>query len=101
MAPAAAMQEMMKNSTPEDMKKGMDKWNAWAETKQSSLKDLGSPLGKNKRVTKDGVSDVSNEVGGYSIVEADTHEDAAAIFADSPHFDIPGAYIEVLEVVEM
>ena len=101
MAPIAEMDKMMENSTPEDMKEGMDGWMKWADLHKKDIVDLGAPLGKNKRVVKDGVSSVRNEVSGFSIVQAESHEAAAHIFKDSPHLVIPGAYIEVLEWVEM
>lgn len=101
MAPIEAMQEMMKNSTPEDRKKGMDAWTSWLDSHKGDLADGGAALGKNKRVTKDAIKDASNEVGGYSIVQADSHDEAAKIAQSSPNFDVPGAYIEVMEVIEM
>ena len=101
MVTPAAMDEMMKNSTPEERKKGMDEWMAWAEQHKEDLVELGTPLGKNKRVTQEGVSDERNEVGGYSIAQAESHEAATKIFEDCPHFKMPGAYIEVMECMTM
>lgn len=100
MAPIEEFDKIMK-STPEEMKKGMDDWNKWADSHKENIADLGAPLGKNKRVTKDGVSSTRNEIGGFSIIQAESHEVAADIFKDSPHLTIPGAYIDVLEWVQM
>ena len=52
-------------------------------------------------VTASGVSDVRNEIGGYSIVEADSHDEAAKVFLDNPMLQMPGAYIEVLDIKPM
>lgn len=101
MAPTASLDEMMKNSKPEDMQKSMADWNAWAKRHDKDIVELGAPAGKNKRVTSDGVSNVRNEVCGYSVVQAATHEEAAALFKDNPHFSIPGGYIEVVECLDM
>ena len=101
MAPTAALDEMMKNSTPEQRKAGMDSWMTWAKSLGGSLVDLGMPTGKNKRVTASGISDVRNEVGGYSFVQAASHDDAAKLFQNSPHLQLPGAYVEILECVSM
>lgn len=101
MAPTASLDEMMKSSTPEEMKKSMEDWNAWAKRHKKELADLGNPAGKNKRVTESGVADVRNEICGYSIVTAASHEAAADLFVDNPHFTIPGGYIEVLELLDM
>jgi hypothetical protein len=104
-APIAAMDKMMQESTPEQRKAGMDEWMQWwmqwAKAKGEAIVDMGAPLGKNKRVTAEGISDVRNEVGGYSIVQAASHDEAAAMFSDSPHFQIPGAYVEIMEIGQM
>jgi len=101
MAPIASLDEMMKTSTPEDRKKGMDDWTAWAGKHKDIITDMGNPIGKNMRVTKSGAAAVRNEVCGYSMLSADSHEEAAAIFADCPHFGLKGAYVEVMECMSM
>ena len=63
--------------------------------------DVGAPTGKNKRVAKSGVKDVRNEVTGYSVVQADSHDAATKMFKDNPMLQYPGAYIEVIEYMEM
>lgn len=100
MAPLAEMEKMMQNSTPEQMKEGMDEWTAWVD-QHSEIVDIGAMLGKNKRVRSDGVSDERNDIGGYSFVEAESQEAAAEIFKDSPHFQVPGAYVEIMECVKI
>ena len=60
----------MKNSTPEQQKKGMDGWMKWMDKHKKSLVDGGAPLGKTKRVDAKGTSNTKNGVGGYSIVQA-------------------------------
>jgi hypothetical protein len=101
MAPAASIQEMMKNASKEDMKKGLDDWMNWAAKHKDVITDMGNPIGKNMRVLKDGSSMVSNEVCGYSMLSADSHEAASKIFADCPHYDLKGAYVEVMECMQM
>lgn len=101
MAPTAAIDEMMQKMTPEEAQAGMAEWTKWAERHTGEISDLGMPLGKNKRVTVGGVIDQRNEVAGYSFVEAETHGAAAQIFTDSPHLQIPGAYIDIVECVVM
>ena len=101
MAPIAEMEKMMANSNPEQQKEGMIEWRKWMETHKDMLTDMGAPLGKTKRVTSSGVTDAKNDVGGYSIVQAESHEEAAKLFQDSPHFQIPGGYIDVVAIGEM
>ena len=100
-APSAAMQEMMKTATPEQMKAGMEEWKHWMEGKKESFADMGAPLGKNLRITASGTQAVSNEVGGYSIIQAESAEAVAKLLEGMPHFQVPGAYIEVMPLGAM
>lgn len=100
-APLAALKEMGTPS-PEKVKEEMEKWTDWAMNTGEALLDMGTPLGKTKRVTESGISDAKNEVTGYSIVEADSHEEAASLFEDHPHIKmLPGAWIDVLPCIPM
>jgi hypothetical protein len=93
------MEEMPKQ-TPEQQKASMEEWGTWM--KSAGVVDGGAPLGKTKKVTPSEVSDASNEIGGYSIIEAETHEDAAKMMQSSPHFKmIPGGWVEVMEIMPM
>ena len=59
------------------------------------------PVGKTKQAAASGASDIKNDIGGYSIVQAESHEAAAALFADNPHLTMPGATVEVMEIRPM
>jgi hypothetical protein len=62
----------------------------------------GAPLGKTKRVDSHGASDRKNEVCGYSVVQAESHDAATKIFGkDHPHLQMPGAWIEVMEIMPL
>lgn len=100
LAPVGMFDDMMKNATPEEQQKGMENWMAWGKKHKESLVDFGAPAGKNLRVTKDGVTDVRNEIGGYTIVSVQSHEEAAALFADSPHLMHPGTSIDVVALMD-
>jgi hypothetical protein len=102
MAPAAEFERMMRESTPEQQKKGMQGWIKWMGDNQSSLVDGGAPLGKTSRVDAEGVSDTKNGIGGYSIVQADNAEAATKLFGkDHPHLQVPGGWIEVTEIMHI
>jgi hypothetical protein len=59
---------------------------------------MGGPLGKTKVVNKSGIRDIRNEMGAFTIVMAASHEEAAKMFENHPHFMIfPGDRVEVLE----
>lgn len=100
MIPAAAIAKMGQMSQ-EEREKEMGQWKEWMDSRTDVFVDQGGPLGKNKRVTFESVTDTSNEVGGYSIVQAESHEAATAIFSDIPGMVPDGAYVEVMEIVSM
>ena len=92
--------EQMKNATPEQQKAGMDAWMAWGQKAAKSIVDMGSPLGKSLRVTKsEGASPTTNDLGGYSILQAETKEMLAETLKGHPHFMMPGGFIEVVEIM--
>jgi hypothetical protein len=102
MANQKDFEQMMKSSTPEQQKKGMDAWMKWIGDHKASLVDGGAPLGKTKRVDSKGASDTKNGVGGYSIIQAESADAATKIFGkDQPHLQMPGAWIEIIEVVQI
>lgn len=97
----AAMQKMMAESSPEDRQKGMDEWGAWMKAHTADFADMGGPVGKNMQVTKDGASEMSNDLGGYSVIQAESKEAAIQLLADNPHFSMPGATVDLMEVTSM
>jgi len=83
-------------------KLGMDAWMKWLVNNKKSIVDDGSPLGKTKKVTAGGIVDTKNEMGAYTIIEAESHEEAAKLFENHPHFMIfPGESIEIMECIPM
>ncbi len=99
-APTAAFEQMMK-STPAQQKAGMEAWMGWSKKAASSIVDMGSPLGKSMRVTQGGASPVTNDLGGYSIMQAESKEALAESLKGHPHFMMPDGTIEVVEVMPM
>jgi hypothetical protein len=90
--------EMMANITPEQGQAGMETWMAWASKWGGAIVDMGSPVGKGRRVSKGEVSTAPVPVSGYSIVEAESADAAVEIFRDHPHFLTPSeTSIDVLE----
>ena len=101
MMPQAAMAEMMQNSTPEQRKASMDEWGAWMEGHKADFADMGALFGKNMRVTKGGGAMAPNDIGGYSIMQAESQEEVAKMLADNPSFNMPGSFVEVMELMPM
>lgn len=80
------------------MQAGMAAWGKWMQDHGASFVDAGGPLGKTKRVDGSGIADTSNNMAAYVIVQAESHEDAARMFENHPHFAIfPGDGVEIME----
>jgi hypothetical protein len=97
-APTSAFEQMQK-ATPEQQKAGMDAWMAWSKKAAPSIVDMGAPLGKSLRVTKGGTSPSTNDLGGYSILQAESKEALAESLKSHPHFMMPDGSIEVVELM--
>src|SRR5438105_13438831 len=74
MASGAEFEKMMKTSTPEQRKKGMDAWMKWMNANKTSIVEGGAPLGETKRVDSNGASNTNNDIGDYSVVQAESHD---------------------------
>lgn len=92
--------EQMMKATPEQQKAGMAAWMSWSQKAAGSLVDMGAPLGKAVKVTKGGdVSASPNDLGGYSIMQAESKEALAASLREHPHFMMPDGWIEVVDIM--
>lgn len=81
---------------------GIKAWGDWVAANRSAFVDLGTPLGKTKRVSGQGIADVRNAMTAYVIVQAESHEMAARLFNQHPHFMIfPGDSVEVMECLPL
>ncbi|MEK7519855.1 MAG: hypothetical protein AAB581_01230 [Patescibacteria group bacterium] len=90
--------EKMAAATPEEMQKGMEPWMAWAKKCGSGLVDMGTPLGNGHKVTKSGTMPSGAGVVGYSVLQAESIEEAVKMMKGHPHLDwVDGCEIEVHE----
>ncbi|MBS0641787.1 MAG: hypothetical protein U1E70_15365 [Acetobacteraceae bacterium] len=79
---------------------GMAAWHAWVDKHQASIAYMGGPLGKTKKASERGIEDVSNAMSGFLVVRAESHEAAAKLFENHPHFAIfPGEAVEIMPVL--
>ena len=81
---------------------GMQVWKRWVETNAEAIVDDGAPLGKTKRITTAGIAGTRNNLAAYTVVQAESHEAAARLFENHPHFTIfPGDGVEVMECLPL
>jgi hypothetical protein len=77
---------------------GMKAWMEWATKHAAAIIDQGSPLGKTKSASPEGLSDIKNAIAAYVVIQAESHEAAARMFEGHPHFTIfPGDSVEIME----
>jgi len=93
--------EQMKQTTPEQQKAGMDAWMAWGKKASASIVDMGAPLGKSLRLNKSGPAPITNDLGGYSILQAESKEALAETLKGHPHFMMPEGFVEIVEFLPM
>jgi hypothetical protein len=81
-------------------REGMAAWHSWVEQHKAAVVAMGGPLGKTRKVTQRGIEATSNDMGGYMVVRAESHEAAAKLFENHPHFAMfPGESVEVMPVM--
>ncbi|MGI9406379.1 MAG: YciI family protein [Hyphomicrobiaceae bacterium] len=90
-----------KPESPEAGAKHMEDWRAWVEGLGDTMVNPGTPLGKSKTVSEEGVADDggANPLSGFSVVKADSIDAAVEIAKGCP-FLMMGT-IEVAEMMQM
>jgi hypothetical protein len=100
---AASFEKSAWSTLPEAERKqreqaGIKAWGDWMQKHQAAVVVPGGPLGKTKQVNASGISDIRNNMTGFVVVRAESHEAAARMFEGHPHFTIfPGDAVEIME----
>jgi hypothetical protein len=94
----AAWNSLSEDTRNERQKAGYEGWSKWGLAHKNAIVDVGAPLGKTKRASASGIADIKNNMAAYTIVQAESHEAAAKLFENHPHFSIfPGDSVEIME----
>lgn len=87
--------------TPEAQEQAMQAWGAWFGTLGDVVTDMGNPFAASATVGSDGSTSAgTSNVGGYSIVAADSLDQAAAKTAGCPILQAGGT-VQVFEAIDM
>ncbi len=87
--------------TPEAQAQSMDAWTAWFGTLGSAVVEIGNPFGAASTVTSDGPADGGvSELTGYSVIEAESLDDASAKAAGCPAIG-DGGRVEIYDAIPM
>lgn len=93
--------EVMASSNPEDMKASMQEWIAWRDEAVKTVKfDFGMPLQVEMRITTSGEEESNNPASGYAMIEGEK-EEIIRLLKTHPHLKMPGASIDLLEILPM
>lgn len=90
--------------SPEQMQEMLAQWANWKEKFAKHVIDMGDglkPEGKvlaNGKVTDGPFIEAKELLGGYSIVEAESYEEALSVAKACPMVHMPGASIEIREL---
>lgn len=88
---------------PAEQKATMDAWMAWFGAMGDKVVDGGNPVLASKTVTRDAVTDDGgpNPLSGYSVVSADSYEEACDMAKGCPMVADRSGSVEVCEIHEM
>ncbi len=91
-------------ATPAEQERIMGEWGAWYGKLGSAITDGGNPFAASKSFSGPGAAAVDGPgtvpATGYTILEADSLDAAAAACADHPHLG-HGGQVSVFEAIDM
>jgi hypothetical protein len=92
----------MENAPAEEQDKVMQAWMSWFEGLGSAVVDGGNPISRGWTISKDGTEDHagSNPATGYSVISADSMQQALVLAKGCPHL-AQGGSIEICETVNI
>ena len=97
--PATPMSEF----TPEQGAEQMQAWEAWGNKVGSALAQFGSPFGASTSVVDDGTTRATDDLTGYSVIEAADLDEATNLLGGHPFLsEGKGRFsVEVFELLPM
>ena len=94
---SVSARDQIADATPEQRQAGMQAWMDWGTRASQAIVDFGAPLGEAETIGS-APGPPGAGISGFSILQADSEADAAALLADHPHLSMPGgSSIELLE----
>ncbi len=86
--------------TPEERQQEMAAWMSWMGGLGEALLDGGAPFAGSTALSSSGRGDASSGLTGYSVLQADSLDDAASKSQGCPHIKAGGT-IEIFEQHDM
>ena len=99
---ASGWQQLSEAEKQERQAKGMEAWGQWVQAHKDAIVDMGAPLGRTVRISREGAQDIKNALAAFTVVRANSYEDAAEMFKGHPHFAIFwGDSVEIMECLPL
>ena len=91
------------NQTTAPSEESLQKWGAWMESLGNKLVDGGNPITGKKAVLRMGevLTSEPDSTIGYSIIKADSLNEAIELAAGNPLANAPGCEVRVYETGQM
>lgn len=92
-------------SSPEELQAMFAAWTAWKEKFKQNVVDLGDALHQGGRLLKSGkVTDgphveAKEIIGGYSVIAAETFDEALRVAEACPIHSYPGSSVEIRQLM--
>ena len=90
--------------SPAEMQQMYAQWNAWKEKFKAQILDIGDALKSGGKILKAGQvtdgphTEAKEIIGGYSMVQAESYEQALTVARECPITMMPGGSIEIREL---
>jgi len=92
--------------SPEEMQQVFAQWQTWKDKFKKQVADVGDGLKPGGKVLKDGgqltdgpLPEAKEIVTGYSIIQAESIDEAVNVARECPIFAMPGARTEIRELM--
>lgn len=91
------------SADPDEQQRIMAEWGAWYEKMGAAIADGGAPFADAKHLKGDGIADGpigDTPLTGYTLIEADSLDAAAAACESHPHLN-HGGHVQVYTCIDM
>ena len=90
--------------SPEEMQQQFARWGAWRDKFKGQVVDMGDGLENDGKVlsgakVSDGFPEAKEIVGGFSVIQAETYDDALRVARECPIAFIPDSSIEIRKMM--
>ncbi len=101
LTPVSVLEEWMKKNPDErkiEEERMSFEWDKWTKDNAANIVEAPAGAGKTKVIGQKGISDTKNDIMMYGVVQAESDDEAAALFVNHPHLQIPESSVEIMAI---